>query len=53
MPNVSHNDSIDESGIGEDAKVLVDISDIIVSEESVSVLQGRQLWMRPEKDVGH
>ncbi|MFC4114338.1 hypothetical protein [Nonomuraea zeae] len=35
------------------AQVLVDISDIIVSEESVSALQGRQLWMRPERDVGH
>lgn len=34
-------------------EVLVDISDIVVSEASVSDLQGNQLWMRPEKDVGH
>jgi len=37
----------------DDAQVLVDISDIIVSEESVAALQGQQLWMRPERDVGH
>lgn len=32
---------------------LVDISDIIVFEDSSSSAQGRQLWMRPEQDVGH
>lgn len=37
----------------EDSAVLVDISDIIVSEESAAAMQGRQLWMRPEVDVGH
>ncbi|WP_327586784.1 hypothetical protein OHA25_07085 [Nonomuraea sp. NBC_00507] len=44
METPSRNDS---------SEVLVDISDIIVSEESVSASQGRQLWMRPEQDVGH
>ncbi|MEU4510573.1 hypothetical protein AB0G05_13835 [Nonomuraea wenchangensis] len=49
METVSHHDSTDDGRTA----VLVDISDIIVSEESVSALQGRQLWMRPERDVGH
>jgi len=35
------------------SELLVDITDIVVSEESVSALQGNQLWMRPEIDVGH
>ena len=57
MEMASHNDlAHEDSGPTRhagDAQVLVDISDILVSEESVSALQGRQLWMRPERDVGH
>ncbi|TYB70993.1 hypothetical protein FXF51_00695 [Nonomuraea sp. PA05] len=50
MEMTSHNEFDRHEGRG---PVLVDIADIIVSEESVAALQDRQLWMRPQRDVGH